>query len=115
MGRFDHNMAGLENGENNSEPTLKEITCVNSRSGDWIEIVNDRIYCVLIMYYTVLQKVIVCLVSWVMYIATHLMYLGKCNLYGKVIEFRKQEQHSENFKEIPDWLQDLIKLCENSE
>jgi len=50
-----------------------------------------------------------------MYIATHLMYLGKCNLYGKVIEFRKQEQHSENFKEIPDWSQDLIKLCENSE
>jgi len=63
MVRFDHNIPGLENGECNSEPT-KEITCVNSRSVDWIEIVNDRIYCVLIMYYSnVLQKVIVCLVS----------------------------------------------------
>ena len=50
-----------------------------------------------------------------MYIATYLMYLGKCNLYGKVIEFRKQEQHSKNFEEIINWLQDLIKLCENPE
>jgi len=41
--------------------------------------------------------------------------LGKCNLYGKVIEFRKQEQHSKNFEEIINWLQDLIKLCENPE
>jgi len=24
IGRFDHNMAGLENGESNSEPTLKK-------------------------------------------------------------------------------------------
>jgi len=39
--------------------------------------------------------------------------LGKCNLYGKVTEFRKQEQHSKNFEEIINWLQDLIKLCEN--
>jgi len=44
-----------------------------------------------------------------MYIATYLMYLGKCNLYGKVIEFRKQEQHSKNSERIINWLQDLIK------
>ena len=41
--------------------------------------------------------------------------MGKCNLYGKVIEFRKQKQHSKNFEEIINWLQDLIKLCENPE
>ena len=39
--------------------------------------------------------------------------LGKCNLYGEVTQFRKQEQHSKNFEELMDWLRDLIKLCEN--
>jgi len=43
----------------------------------------------------------------------YLKYLGKCNLYGEVIQFQKQERHSENFVEIITWLQDLIKLREN--
>jgi len=43
----------------------------------------------------------------------YLRYLGKCNLYGEETQFRKQEQHSKNFEEIINWLQDLIKLCEN--
>jgi len=45
----------------------------------------------------------------------YLRYLGKCNLYGEVMEFRKQEQHSTNFEEIINWLQDLIKLSESPE
>jgi len=45
----------------------------------------------------------------------YLMHLGKRNLYGEVIGFRKQEKHSQNFEEIINWLRDLIKLCENQD
>jgi len=45
----------------------------------------------------------------------YLMYLGKRNLYGEVTRFRKQENHSENFEAIMNWLKDLIKLCENTD
>jgi len=38
----------------------------------------------------------------------YLRYLGKCNLYEEVTQFRKQEQHSQNFGEIISWLQALI-------
>jgi len=43
----------------------------------------------------------------------YLMYLGKCNLYGEVIEFRKREKYLQNLGEIINWLQDLRKLSEN--
>jgi len=45
----------------------------------------------------------------------YLRYLGKRNLYGEVIGFRKQEKHSENFKAMIDWLKDLIKKCDNTD
>ena len=42
----DHNMTGSENGENNSESTLKKTTCANGQSREWIKTVNDKMCCV---------------------------------------------------------------------